>query len=309
MTPGAVSEDDPGIPDAARIGAGIESHSLSLARARVVDPRFGPPFGATEAGSILLKGTIALDPLPPGVLATPVQISARLRSRSGASVSTPFFSRRHEWERVPSNPLKTPIDQGEAALLARLPRDAVSLFRFSERDYERYRGVPLAYSGRVRFLVQRPEFAAVPLVEGARLDMGSDHTRILGLGRSRGSLTVRISETRHRLRGEDETETRWLLVNRSRGEFLTGGSLDSTALSSPPLLSGILPMLEARRSRLRFRPPADGVEMDAAWIDGAELVRMEASNLGRFSKWVRIEGLVLDQVGALTPAPTSELDD
>ena len=165
MTPGAVPADDPGIPDAARIGAGIERHSLSLARARAVDPRFGPPYGAAEAGSILLKGTIALDPLPPGVLATPVRISARLRSRFGASVSTPFFSRRREWEPVPSNSPQPPIDQGEAALLARLPRDAVWLFRLSESDYERYRGVPLAYSGRVTFHVQRPEFAALPLVE------------------------------------------------------------------------------------------------------------------------------------------------
>ncbi len=309
MIRGAVPTDDQGIPDAAGTGAGIERPSLTLARARVADPRFGPPFGAAEAGSILLKGTIALDPLPPGVVATPVQISARLRSRVGASVSTPFFSRRREWRAVPSNSLKPPIDQGDDALLARLPRDEVWLFRLSESDYERYRGVPLVYSGEVTLLVRRAEFATLPLVEGARLARGSDHARILGIGMRRGSLSVRLSETRHRLRGEDETETRWLLVNRSRGEFLTGGSLDSTALSSPPLLSGILPMLEARRSRLRFHPPTDGVEMDAAWIEGAELVRLETSDLGRFSKWVRMEGLVLDQVGAITPAPPSESDD
>ena len=68
-------------------------------------------------------------------------------------------------------------------------------------------------------------------------------------------------------------------------------------------------MLEARRSRLRFVPPPDGVEMDAAWIEGAELVRLETSDLGRFSKWIRVENLVLDQVGALPPAPPFELDD
>lgn len=307
MTRGAVPADDPGIPDAARIGAGIERRSLSLGRARVVESRFGPPLGATEAGSILLKGTVALDPLPPGALATPVRISARLRSRFGASVSTRFLSRRREWEPVPSNLAKPPIDPGEAALLARLPRDAVWLFRLSESDYERYRGVPLVYSGRVSFVVQRPQVAAMPLVEGSRLHRGSNQARILGIGRRRGSLTVRLSETRHRLRGEGETETRWLLVNRLRGEVLPGNSLDSTAISSPPLLSRILPMLEARRSRLGFRPPAGGVEMDAAWIEGAELVRLETSNLGRFSKRVRMEDLVLDEVGALPPP--FELDD
>ena len=68
-------------------------------------------------------------------------------------------------------------------------------------------------------------------------------------------------------------------------------------------------MLEARRSTLRFHPLPDGVEMDAAWIEGAELVRLETSDLGRFSKWVRMEGLVLDQVGALPPAPPIESDD
>jgi len=309
MTPGAAPADDAGIPDVPGIVASIERHSLSLAQAKVVERRFGPPFGATEAGSVLLKGTIALDPLPPGVLATPVRITARLRSRFGVSVSTPFYSRGRQWEPVSSNPLSPPIDQGEAALLARLPREGVWLFRLSESDYERYRGVPLVYSGEVTFLVQRAEFATLPLVEGTRFDRGSDHTLILGVGRRRGSLTVRLSETRHRLRGEDRTEIRWLLVNRSRGEFLTGGSLDSTALSSPPLLSGIFPMLEARRSTLRFHPLPDGVEMDAAWIEGAELVRLETSDLGRFSKWVRMEGLVLDQVGALPPAPPIESDD
>ena len=301
---------DPGLLDPAKIGARIEDDSLSLNRVMYMGGRFSP-FGRTEGNSVILRGTVALDPLPssPGITVTPESIVAKLRSASGSRILGSFGSHRSRWGGPSVIHLGPPIDPGKAALLARLTGDVPWLFEFDESDYERYRGVPLAYSAEVVFLVQRPEVSELQPKTGARLERGSGRTEIHSVGRDgSGPLTIYLTETRHRLRGEAETGTRYLLVNRSRGQALRG-SITNFTLHSPPLIWGHFPMLEVRCSKLDFHPSLVGFELDAAWLDGAALIRLETTSLGHFSKSIRMESLVLDQLGPLPPAPPLGLDD
>jgi len=301
---------DPGILDSAKIGARIEQDSLSLERVMYMGGRFSP-FGRTEGNSVILRGTIALDPLPSssGITVIPERIEAKLRLPSDSRILVTFGSQGSRWDGPSLIHLSPPIDLGKAQMLARHSRGVPRLLELDESAYERYRGAPLAYSAEVEFLVQRPEVAELQPTEGARLERGSGRTEIHSVGRAgSGLLTIYLSETSHRLRGEEETETRYLLVNRSRGQALRGAITDFT-LYSPPLLWGPFPMLEVRCSKLEFRPPPDDFEMDAAWLDGAALIRLETIRLGHFSKSIRMEGLVLDQLGPLPPAPSLGLDD
>ena len=301
---------DPGILDPAKIGASIEKDSLSLKRLRYMGGRFSP-FGRTEGNSVILRGTIALDPLPSssGITVTPKSIVAKLRLPSDSRILGTFGSQRNRWDGPSLIHLRRPIDPGKATLFARLSRGVPWLYELDESAYERYRSAPLAYSAEVKFLVQRPEVAVLQLTRGTRRERGSDRTEIISVGGAGGSpFTIYLTETLHRLRGEDETELRYFLVNRSRAQALRGSITDFT-LHNPPLLWGPFPMLEVRCSKLDFHPPPDGVEMDAAWLEGTELIQLETRNLGHFSKSVRMEGLVLDQFGPLPPEPPIGLDD
>ena len=294
------------ILDPARIEASIEEDSLSLAGATYRGPESIPTARPAE-NSVLLRGAIAVGPLPPDTTVLPQTVDARLRSPSGPVLAESYIWRSHRREDSSLIRLGSPIGQDKAAWLARLPLEVVRLFELDESQYEDFRGVPLVYTARVSFLLQRTEVAELLPARGFRLDRGSDRTEILSVGRPGGdALTIHLSQTVHRLEGEDKPESRHLLVNRPRGEALQGSST-GFSLSSPRLMSGLFPMLEVRRSTLHFRPP-DGVEMDAAWIEGAELVRFETRDLGRFSKRVRMEGLVLDRVGPLPRAPSLGTD-
>ena len=142
----------------------------------------------------------------------------------------------------------------------------------------------------------RHEVAAMRLKRGFRFDRGSHHIEVLAVeGTGRRNLTIHLGESRHGPRGKNKTEVRYLLINRSRREALLGSNF-SSALSSPPLLSGIVPMLEVRRWRLDFNPTAHGLEIDAAWLEAAELIRVETDNLGCFSKSVRMKDLVMERI-------------
>ena len=300
---------DPEILDPAKIGPSIDQSSLSLARAQYQAHRWGPSSWGTEEKRVLLRGSIEMGSLPPGTMAFPHTIHARLRLPSGDTLARHSGTHRPRWAGLSSIHQKRDIGQGEPAWLTRLPEDVVLLFALKESQYERYRGVPLVYSAEVEFIVQRAEAAELRPVKGVRLDQSSDHTEILSVGRAGSdALTIQLCETSHRLRGEDKTEARYFLVNPSRGEALPA-SIGDISLSSPPLLSGIVPMLEVRRTRLDFHRPPDGVEMDAAWLEEAELVRLETSNLGSFYKSIRMEALVLDQLGPPSATPPFGMDD
>ena len=55
-------------------------------------------------------------------------------------------------------------------------------------------------------------------------------------------------------------------------------------------------MLKIHRTTLVFTLPSTDPRVEPDWFDGAELVRIETRNLGRFSKMIRMENLILKDI-------------
>ena len=268
---------------------------------------------------MLLRGDIALDNFPPGVVVLPAQISANLVLPSGESLArhvsrswyalmgtSPFgnFDRRLAREKAES--LGQTLGDVEFLDGRRMWGDGPpELFAIGEDLYERYKGVRTVYSAEVDYLVQQDRITTLRLEKGSRHERGSDQVEVLSIDKSyRGGLTVLISESSHRLIGDGRQDVAYLLVNSSRGQALLGwlDSSESGSMSSPPLLSFIFPMLAVRRLELRFDPPSDGPAIDPSWFQGAELIRVETGDLGWFSKSIQMEGFVMERIARLAAA-------
>ncbi|MYC81803.1 MAG: hypothetical protein F4X19_06905 [Acidobacteria bacterium] len=149
----------------------------------------------------------------------------------------------------------------------------------------------------MHFLVQRDAITRMRLEPGVRYDRGSDHAAILAVTSQNDAWIVHLSESSHKLTLDDWKTVRYFLVNSSRKEALFGQrdfGLDS--LSSHLLFSDIYQVLEVRRPALSFELPSETFPIDASWLRGAKLVRVETRNLGWFSKTLRIEDFVMDRI-------------
>ena len=324
---GTAPELDTGILDPTRVTAGIEEKSLIIAPVTTSRTHFDP------AGKkrLLLKGSIALDNLPPGVVVLPAQISASLLLPSGESLAHHVSRSFYAYQAMsPIQPSGRPLGKDRAELLSQALDDVAfldgerlsgegppELFEISKDLYERYGEDRLQYLAQVDFLVQRDEIASIRLEKGARYHRGSDQVEILSIDRyySDGSntfrfkippserldpngLIIRFREFTHRLLVDDRNVVTYLLINPSRREGMFGmkGRRAGSSLRIPPLMSMVFPMLKVEQGRLNFGPRFEGSPLDPAWMDGAELIRVETRDLGWFSKSFRLEDLVLKRI-------------
>ena len=307
---------DKAILDPSQVEARIEEQSLIFGSE--MDPLSLLGFRRDE--KMVLKGSIALAPLPPDVTALAAQVSARLLSPTGESLADhvsmsgyAFNFSSHEGGLV----------LGERAALLRQTLKGITLlnadgpvgphtselFALGKGLYDRHREVGMVYAAQVDFLVQRNAISALRLEKGARYDRGSDRVKILSVDTSyRGGLLVHLNEFGHRLMEDRRKHVTYLLINRSRRQALAGWDWGDS-LSMPPMLSYFFPMLKVRRLRLRFSPPGDGPSIDPDWYDGAELIRVESRDLGWFSKSVRLEDLVMERIASSSSEAVPPGDD
>ncbi len=275
-------------------------------------------YGQPKEG-LVLRGNIALDNLPPDLVVLPARVSADLFSSSGETLAHHRSGSSYMF-RDPSpgsqRYANRRLGKGKAAWLEQSlggveflnlegldPQPPLDLFAIRMYLYDRYSGDGTIYSADVDFLVQRDEITRMRLEPGIRYDRGSDHAEILAVAHrsydaSDHSFTIELSGSTHRLTLDGWKVIRYILINSSRGEALFGRrsffGLDS--LSKPLLLSDIFQMLEVRRPSLDFDLPSDGPPIDATWLQGAELVRVETTNLGVFSQSIQIEDFVMERI-------------
>ena len=263
--------------------------------------------------TMVLNGNIALEGLPRGVFAIPEQVVSEVSfgsreetfsSRHGhpyAYEGDGFWWRFNHPPRLHEERAKTLalalggvdfLDDGTSPILEYLPE----LLEINEESHDLHGGSLSDCTVKVVFLVQRNDIATFPLEHGARYDRGSDHVEILGVTTDRNSLRIELKETRHRLI-HDHMKGRWyVLRNPSKGQaLLSDGSL-AYAILTPPMAPLSFPMLEVSNSSLYFALPPTDPPVDPDWFQGAELVRIETRNLGRFSKTIRLENLVLKDI-------------
>lgn len=286
------------------VAARIEERSLRFFRRDRI--------GSLES-RVILNGTIALEGLPQGLVVVPELIISR--GSFGASASS--FSSRHGTLHAYEGDgfwwgasLPSEMNQTRADILAEalggtgfLDNEANPFFEYvpellalNEGTYELHRTTPFDYSARVDLLAQRNEIATFPLEAGARYDGDSDHVEILKVTRDKYSLRIEMKESRHRLL-QDHVKRRWyVLRNPSKRQALASSGAISYSIGTPPAALVSMPILEVSHATLDFLLPSTGPPVDPNWLQGAELVRIEARDLGRFTKTVRLDDMVMNTI-------------
>ena len=310
---------DKKILDPAEVGVRIDEESLVFGSSS--DPL--TLLGLRRAKKMFLKGSIAAAPLPPDVAALPAQISARLVLPSGESLADHVSTSSYAFN---TSRWVGPLLRGDRAATLRQTLRGTKLLStngpvgphrsellaLGKDLHDRHRGVGVAYSARVDFLVLRNAISELRLEKGARYRKGSDWVEILSVdtsGRFRGHLIVHLNEFGHRLMQDGRKQIAYLLINRSRRQALAGWDQEDS-LSVPTLMSSFFPMLEVRRLRLQFSTPRSGPPIGPDWYEGAELIRVETHDLGWFSKSIRLENLVMERIARSYPeAPAPGADD
>jgi len=292
-----------GVLDPEQVTARIQEKSLEMHRWHKL--------GREEGW--LLQGDVTVDNLPAVLSVLPGRFTASLISPSSetldqynGSASYAFRDRSPRFQRYREMDLHTK----KAALLSQSLggldflnseqfrwKPQLELLRISQEVHSRYSGNEMAYEAEMHFLVQRDAITRMRLEPGVRYDRGSDHAAILAVTSQNDAWVVHLSETSHQLTLDDWKAVRYLLVNYSRKEALFGQrSLGPDSLSSWLLFSDIYQVLEVRRPTLSFDLPSGTSPINAPWLQGAELVRVETRDLGWFAKTIRIEDFVMDRI-------------
>ena len=299
---------DKAILDPSQVKAGIDEQSLIF----VSEMAPLSLLGFKREEKMVLKGSIALAPLPPDVTALAAQISARLDLPTGESRANHVSLSGYAFD------VSRPEGRfviGERAALLRQTMNGITLlnadgpvgphtselFALGKALFDRHREVGMVYTAQVDFLVQTNAISALRLEKGARQARGSDRVAILSVDTSnRGRLMVHLNESSHRLTQDRRKHITYLLINRSRRQALAGWDMGDS-LSMPSHLSPGFPMLKVRRLRLNFSPPRDSPSIGPDWYDEAELIQIESRDLGWISKSIRLEDLVMKRIASSFP--------
>lgn len=268
---------------------------------------------------LTLRGDLAVDSSPAGVVAIPAGISAKLFLSSGQVPARHRRRRRHLYPDLSPryrSYFDEYLDEERAKLLAQslggvrfLNLDAPSwlrpldLFVIHREHYDRHAGAQTVYEARVEFVVYQNRIDSMRPVPGVGYGHGSDRGRILAVTGlfyqpSGQGFIMQLSESDHRLTLDSGKTVRYLLVHPARGEALVGSRnfFFPLTLAVPHPWSGILSMLRVKRPTVEFRLPEDSPALPENWLEEAELVRVETTHLGVFSKTIRIEDLVLERI-------------
>ena len=306
----AAQRPDRSVMDPQHVTAGIETRSLRVDRPV-------NPWLAERSHSLVLIGTIVLENVPADLVVVPERIVAHASFRPAA----PVISHEHRNRYIAQN---ARFWVGDPSLMIDMrSRDVVrnalgpvnfldatryvdadhyfpaylpELLSISEDSFQRHGGIGAVYSAEVDFLIQGDEIARLRLEEGERYIGGSVHAEILRVQARNEILAVELKESRHSVVPDHHNYRRYVLHNRSKREVLLG---DERTFSGVSTLSGwefFPPMLKIHRTTLIFTLPSTDPPVDPDWFQDAELVRIETRNLGRFSKTIRMESLVLKDI-------------
>ena len=175
------------------------------------------------------------------------------------------------------------------------------LLSVSDDNYKRHEGRGTDFVIDVDFLLQQDEIVTIQLEKGARYVGGSDHAKILDVKVGKRSVSIELEESRHRLVHDHMKSRRYVLHNQPRREALLGEEFDDpfrtiSIDSFLPPMAYFPVMLKIARTTLSFKLPSDSFPDLKDWFQDAELVRFGTNTLGRFSKSVRLDGVVIREI-------------
>lgn len=162
-----------------------------------------------------------------------------------------------------------------------------------QADYESDVASHGRLSAEVDFLIQRIEIVPLPMETGARYRRGSDHAEVLKVTPDGKIMRIELKESRHRSVSKQPRKRWYVLRNRSRGEALLGDGMNSNLFG---VARFFLPTVSFNHLRLNFTLPLQNPSYGPEWFEGAELLRIDMTYLGVFSKSLRMDNLVMNRI-------------
>ena len=256
-----------------------------------------------------LRGNIVLDNLARDFLVTPTRISSHLSFPPDSVIRSEtdhpfvigfpgFSSRRLTEKRVAAltEALGNVVFLNSEAFI--LPETFPVLLKTTEAHYNQFGQDRGSYSAQVEFAVHKYQGTEIPLKRNSKYDRGSDHLRVVDVTRELGRLIVTLDESGHNFILDEWKEVRYVLHNAPKREALIA-SRRAISLTKNVNLTPFPDTLVIKRLILEFVSPHNAPPIDKVWLRTAKLVRVETRRVGRFSKSIQLDDLVL----AKLPSP------
>ncbi len=304
--------------DAPAARAILNSNEVA-ARVEVESLRFHRRTNREGDAWLILRGDLAADSLPSGLVVIPTAISAEQLSSSGEVLARhrnrssrlyPDLSPRYRpYFNEDLYMVRATLLSGSLGGVKFLNWHAASwhrpleLLAIGPEHYDRHAGASTVYQAQVEYVVQRNHVEAMQPVAGIGYERGSDHGHILAVTGlvfrpSDSGFHIQLSESDHRLTLDAGKTVNYLLVHATRREALMGSRtlFFPRGLASPHPWTDIVSMLRVSRRSIEFRLPEGSPALPENWLEEAELVRVETTHLGVFSRTIRIEDFVLERI-------------
>ncbi len=259
-----------------------------------------------EAPKKLISGRLEISGLPSGYVAEPSEVKASLKLMDGTVITHQDreYSFDRKWD---ANVVQHTL--GDTKILNPEKGNAgfITLLSLNDDLFGKYSTVPGEYDAEVEFVLKRYDaVGSLQVKPKARYDRRTEHTVITQVLKQTGAATVLLRESevslffagdRHSqelgfnpfgqptlyvLRNDKQAEALWPTKEIGPGfEFL---DLFQKRLRTIPLA--------LRYSALTNRGQAL-TELNDMWLASAEIVRIEAKEVGRFKKTVRVDDFVM----------------
>ncbi len=254
-----------------------------------------------------ISGRLEISGLPPGYVAEPTEVNASLKLPDGTVVTHQgheYDSFERKWD-----PDAVQNTLGSARILDPEKRNLTSITLLSVKDdlfstYSATRGV---YDAEVEFSLKRYDaVASLQAKPKARYDRGTEHTVVTQVLKQTGAATVFLRESEVSLFFAGDRHSYELGFNpfSQRTLYILRNEKQAEALWPRKDIGPGFEFVDLFQKRLRTVPLAlrysaftdSGqalTELSDRWLADAEIVRIEAKEVGRFGKTVRVDDFVM----------------
>lgn len=254
-----------------------------------------------------ISGELEIAGLPPGYVAEPSRVKASLKLSDGTVVTHSGYEYSGFDRKWDAAAIQHAL--GGAKILNPVKEKAMSVTLLLVKDdlFGNYSGTPGVYSAEVEFVLKRYEVAGnLPVKPKARYDRGSDHSVITQVLKQTGAAIVLLRESKVSL---------FFGGDRHRQEFAFNilGRPILYMLRNNPKAEALWPveepgpgfdMLDLFQKRLHTIPLAlrysaltsNGqklTELNNDWLANADIVRVEAKEVGRFKNTVQVDRFLM----------------
>ena len=173
----------------------------------------------------------------------------------------------------------------------------VALLSVDLGTFQNYKHTPAIYKAEAELRAQQYQLkATLPLRPGSRYVDDSGETTLLAIAPHPDGwiLTMRESSVRRWIQSKPPTGVFYVLRNRINNEVLLGRSYPENVFGR----AAVLHRVSVNHSPIYFTTTGvsdyQGPPINEAWLEKAELLRVEIRTIGHFTKSIRAEGFVMD---------------